>query len=241
MTVGREEDRLVGFVVVRLVDREGGVDVRPGELAARRDRVVGRSPPAGSPRREAAGREIRAQRKRVDAEAVAQTSKRDLHGPRGLERERSNVDVISEAVLSQKLEGQLHEALRIGRERDSEDPDGAPHALVVLAQPEHVELLLRRSPVRADAFEHAGAVLERVGREGHLRFRHGDEGAVEVCDAGLGDLLTDRRHFLEPLLDRARHRAPPTKKPPIREASRRWSSVRVSRARLRRELPQGAR
>src|SRR5439155_13133642 len=55
LPAGGEEDRLIGLQVVRLVHRERGVDIRAGQLAARRDRVVGRAAPARGPRGEPTG------------------------------------------------------------------------------------------------------------------------------------------------------------------------------------------
>ena len=99
VTVRGEEDRLVRLVVVRLVDGERGVDVRAGELAARRDRVVRGAPPARRACRQSAGREICADRERVDPEPIAEARERDLHGARRLEGEWPDVHVASEAVL----------------------------------------------------------------------------------------------------------------------------------------------
>jgi len=75
----------------------------------------------------------------------------------------------------------------------------------VLAQPKDVELLLGGVPVRTDTLKDAGAVLQRVGRDRDLRVAQGRELSIEVGDAGLDDLLSDRRDLVQPLLDRARH------------------------------------
>src|SRR5688572_24240922 len=54
--VRREEDGLIRLEVVCLIHRKGGVDVRAGELAPRRDGLVGGTPPARGLRGEPAGR-----------------------------------------------------------------------------------------------------------------------------------------------------------------------------------------
>src|SRR5438552_12241971 len=87
----------------------------------------------------------------------------------------------------------------------------------MLAQPEDIELLLCRIPVRADPLEHAGSVLKSVRRDRDLRIAERCELSVEVRDTALDDLLSDRRDLVQSLLDRARHDAPPEKQksPPV--------------------------
>src|SRR5213083_2663810 len=66
-------------------------------------------------------------------------------------------------------------------------PNGKGHSLKVLAQPKDVKLLLGGVPVRTDTLKDAGAVLERVGRDGDLRVAERRELSIEVGDAGLDD------------------------------------------------------
>src|SRR5207247_2125416 len=88
VAVAREEDRLVGVRVVRLVHRESGVDVRAGQLSARRDRVIGGAPPGCGAGRAAWGRPLLFGRERGPAETAWQVVQRALAGASGILLER---------------------------------------------------------------------------------------------------------------------------------------------------------
>ena len=57
----------------------------------------------------------------------------------------------------------------------------APH---VVGQAKHVELALVRVEVAADAREHPGAVVERVGQQPQLRIGVGQDAVVKKGHAG---------------------------------------------------------
>src|SRR5207237_5372731 len=97
--------------------------------------------------------------------------------------------------------------------------------------------------VSAAPREHAGPVLKGVRRNSDLRIAEWRELAIEVRHAALDDLLSDRRDLVQPLLDRARHDAPPeNKKPPdlgrLRAAVVLALAARASRSSSRKELAE---
>ena len=180
MAVLGEHDRLVEAGLLCLGLGERGVHVRAGDLAPRGDRVVVGPPPAGDAARDpAVDVDIRPEGHREDGEGIVEVVQADADERAGFVRDRTDVRVFAVVAFAQELEGDPDEILGGVRKPDAHDPAGAVEPLVVLLQMQTVELLILGVPIRADALEHPGPVVEGVGQHAHLRVADGDELAVQ--------------------------------------------------------------
>src|SRR5581483_12144914 len=130
---------------------------------ARRDRVIVHA----AERRRAApaavvGWQVLAERCREDRQRVVEVVHADADDLARLVGQRSDVDVLAVAVLADELPGDLRQLVDRLLEPDAKNPTRALESLVVLAQPEQVDLLVGLVPVAPDPLEAAGSVVESV-------------------------------------------------------------------------------
>ena len=199
MAVGGEDDRLVEAVQLRLALGKRAVDVRAGDLAARRDRVVVGAAPAADLGPDAAlGVDVLAERNAEDDDIGVEVVEADSDRLGALVDDRSQVDVLAQPIATQELDGDLGELL--GRLADLHHQEARRRAdpLVMRQELEAEELLLVGVPVGADALEDGGAVIEAVGHDVDVRVAQRHELAAEERPQ-LGGRL-HRRGRASPLL-----------------------------------------
>ncbi len=98
----------------------------------------------------------------------------------GFPDQRADVDVGVEGVAAQQLGGDLHELVGRGRDVEVQDAGVALPAQIVVNGADDEDLVALGVPVAADAFEDAGAVVQRVGEDADMRFSQGDVTTVEI-------------------------------------------------------------
>ena len=100
-------------------------------------------------------------------------------------QQRADVGVRLELVALEKLDRHVDQLLGLVRQRHAQHVGVVTHAVVVSGCLQEVQLLLPRVPVRADALEATGAVMQRVRHEAELDVVIAGELALEV-DPGVG-------------------------------------------------------
>ena len=185
VTTARQHDRLVESALQRFAFRERGVDVETRALGPDRSHRIVDAAPGRDHAADPAVADVQPHRRGHDREAVGDIVELDADDLSGLERERPDVDVLAVLVAPQQLERRFDQLLRCSTgDRHLEHASVLVHALEVLWQREREELLAFGVPVGADAFEHAGAVVEAVRQQADLGIRVADDFAVEE-DPGL--------------------------------------------------------
>jgi hypothetical protein len=183
--VAVEQDGLVEPGQLGVALGKGAVDVAARDLPARRNHVV----VGPAPGRDRAMRALGL----VDVEAEGQGHRgqtgRQAVQPHAddlvaVESQCADVAILAQSLGAQQVEqgrrgrffrkGQVH-AQQAGRFVE------APH---VVGQAKHEELALVLVEVAADAREHPGAVVERVGQQPQLRFGVGQDAVVKESHAG---------------------------------------------------------
>ena len=82
----------------------------------------------------------------------------------GLEGQRPDIDIRMERIAPHQLDRDGAELRHGCRDVNAQDAAILLPALVVLVRAQDEHLVLGRHPVGADAFEYAGAVVQRMGR-----------------------------------------------------------------------------
>ncbi len=173
---------------------EGGVDVGPGDLPARREDVVahplpGRDAHVGvlvvlhvAPEGEGHERDLRGQVVEAHADGLV-----------AIEGQGLDVEVGPRVLGPQEA---LQALPQIGLgvlEVHSQETGRVAQAVEVVERAEDEELLLVFIPVAAQAPEDGGAVVEGVGQETHPGLGVADDAAAEERESGPGGLALDRR------------------------------------------------
>src|SRR3954454_21190910 len=185
VTIAGEHQRLVEALAAGIVRRERSVDIGPDHLRARRDRVVIDALPGRDRQPQAAvDVEIIAHRHAVRRQVRAQPREGDLDRLFRLVDHRPHVAVLAEPVAAQQLEDHLAELVAVAAEVEVQDARGPDEPVDVLTECGDVELLVVGVPVRTDALEAAGAVVDYLRRNGDTRLLVWDDAGPEVGDPG---------------------------------------------------------
>ena len=237
MAVLGQHDGLVVAVALRLALGECTVDVRAGDLAASRDRVViGPAPRADLGPDPRLGVDVFPERHREDGQVRLQVVQSHADDFARLVEDRADVGILAEAISSKELDGDPGELLGGVPQLKLEEPRGSVNPLEMRQQVEAVELLLLGVPVAAHALEDRRPIIERVGHHADLGLGQRDEVTVEVGPqpgravrlggGGGGSLLQQRNLLSSRDAPRARrpvglrsipaHRAAPTNADPAR-------------------------
>src|SRR5215212_2876600 len=184
LAVLSEEDGVVVTGHVRLVDRQRRVDVGTRALGAGRDGVVRRAPPGGDTDLQARKLDVVAHGNREDGE-LRFTLEVDTHRFDGLEGQRPDVGVHARGVAPKYLQRNVAELVDRGGQVYTQEPAGLLETLVVLAQLQYLQRSAILVPVRPDAFEDAGAVVQGVGGGGEAYLAHPHELAAVVGPLGV--------------------------------------------------------
>src|SRR5215203_3038281 len=179
-----EEDGVVVARPVRLVDRERRVDVGARALGPRRDGVVRGAPP---------GRDTDPEARKLDVVGHGDREDREFglslqvhpDGLGGLVSQRTDGGVLARGVATQDLQRDVAELVDGDGQLYTEQPAGPLEALVVLAHLQDLQRPALLAPVRPDALEDAGAVVQGMGRGREAYITHPDQLAAVVGPLGV--------------------------------------------------------
>ena len=161
-----------GFVVAihqRFRLHERGVDVRAGDLAARRDGVVVDAPPGGHADICALFLvDIAAKGCGENCYLVGHAVQLHADAQVGLVCQRANVGILAEPLTAQQLKYRGAQLLGAVAHVHEQQPRRGQETSDVFLQAEDVQLLLLLVPIRPDAAETSRAVVHRVRHHAHL-------------------------------------------------------------------------